>query len=309
MKTVDAIDLITAKARETCPDWIMDADNEQVVTSIAAWLAREPRQNIDLNKGILLVGNVGTGKSLLLRAVREAMRDAYGTQFGMRTCAEMVRSYSDQGYDDLERWMIAPHVCFDDLGAEGEAIHYGKRTNIMAEVIEARYDRMGSGKKCWTHLSTNLGTDQIQERYGARVASRLRHMCNLLDLGASAKARDRRADAPGPNRLEPVNADNLYMVVHPKIAERLQAALAPAIEAARALQEERKPPPLRGTYTAEGDRAAFADAVKQKSDFELYATRESFVKSYPVTNLGHEEAMRYVAMIDAELENRKLKVA
>ena len=179
MKTVDALDLLTRKAQELCPGWAMDKDNEQVITSAAAWLAREPRQGLDLNKGLLIIGNVGTGKSLLYRIIRAAMRDAYGAQFGIRSCQDLVRDFSEQGYQGIEDWMNGPHVCFDDLGAEQAGAHYAVKTNLMAEVIEARYERLSSRQKCWTHLSTNLGTDAIETRYGSRAYSRIRHMYYL----------------------------------------------------------------------------------------------------------------------------------
>lgn len=234
MTTTEAITLIETCGRQLCPDFTIDDHNRQPITTVAAWLAREGRQGMDLNKGLLLVGNVGSGKTLLMRAVRSAMQQAYGSQFGMRPCSEMVRAFTDGGYSDIEGWMTAPHVCFDDLGTESEAVHYGKRTNLMAEVIEVRYDRLQSGRKCWTHITTNLGTDQIRERYGERAFSRLRHMTNLVDLGAGSVAKDRRQSATAPVfKPEPVIAHNVYTAVHPDIAARIRAALPPKVKTLR----------------------------------------------------------------------------
>lgn len=234
MNTTEAIELLKAKAQELCPGWSMDADNEQVVVSAAAWLSREGRQNIDLNKGLMVVGNVGTGKTMLMRIIRDVMRDAYGTQFGIRSCQEMVRLFSEEGYEGIEDWMNAPHVCFDDLGAEHTGAHYAVKTNLMAEVIEARYERLSSGRKCWTHFTTNLGTDQLQAHIGSRAYSRVRHMCNLLDLGASSSAVDRRATAKGLEADKShVNADNVYTAIHPDVISRLKAAFPKAMKSAK----------------------------------------------------------------------------
>lgn len=294
MTTTEALNLIEACGKQLCTEFAIDEQNRQPVTTVAAWLAREGRQGMDLNKGLLLVGNVGSGKTLLMRSVRAAMQQAYGSQFGLRPCAEMVRAFSDGGYGDIEGWMTAPHVCFDDLGTESEAVHYGKRTNLMAEVIEARYDRLQSGRKCWTHLTTNLGTDQIRDRYGERAFSRLRHMTNLVDLGAGSVAKDRRQTATAPAfKPEPVNADNVYTAVHPDIASRILAMMPPRVKTLRIDREPVERP------TQESDVARFVTKIKSASEQDLRAAKDYFIKSYPEAECGP-----YLRAIDAELQSR-----
>ncbi len=311
MNTVEAIELIEREGQRLCPairegetiidpGFQVDDENREVVTSAAAWLAREPRQNIDLGKGLLVMGNVGTGKTLLLRAVRGAMMRAYGSQFGIRPCGEMVRAYSEDGYDGIDAWMIAPHVCFDDLGTEGEGIHFGKRTNLMAEVIEARYDRMQQGRKCWTHITTNLGTPDLKKHLGDRAFSRLRHMCNLLTLGTDGAAVDRRASARGfvPPPASP-NADNIYSAVHPDIAAKLLISIAPVIEAARAITA--KPAAMKVVGDTQEDHLGkFIATIHEMNADELNTLRDKVEKGN-----SSEVAAPYLKAIDDELELRK----
>lgn len=311
MRTEMALELIKLEGQALLPEikegdtvvdpgFAVDDDNREVVTALAAWLAREPHEKIDVNKGLLIVGNVGTGKTLLLKAVRGAMHHAYGLQFGIKSCGQMVRDYTDGGYENIERWMKAPHVCFDDLGTESEGMHYGKRTNVMAEVIEARYELLQSGRKCWTHLTTNLGTDGLREKYGDRAFSRLRHMCNLLDLGASEKATDRRGVARGiMPTLTYENPDNIYSVVHPDIAARLIEALTPVIEATKAATVEPKMAVVHDSPRQSQDVIAFAKAIVGRPVDELKVAREKLLNSNTI-----EASRPFVEAVDKELLKR-----
>lgn len=209
----------------------IDEDNVDAVETVACWLARRGCEGMDPNKGILLIGNVGSGKTLLMRAASRVISDAYGVRaFGVKSCAELVRMFNQDGYGgDLDRWIDAPHICLDDMGTEGEAIHFGKRTNLIGEIIEARYDRLMRGSKTWTNITTNLGADAIRANYGERVYSRITHMCNVIGVGVSADAIDRRKNAPAPKQ-PPSTGDvefkpNIYDVpLHPDLIARLRAA-------------------------------------------------------------------------------------
>lgn len=295
MTTTEAIELIKSKAQELCPGWAMDDDNSQVVITAAAWLAREGRQGMDLNKGLLIVGNVGTGKTMLMRIVRAVMRDAYGTQFGIRSCQEMVRTFSEEGYDGISDWMNAPHVCFDDLGAEQSGAHYAVKTNLMAEVIETRYSNLTSGRKCWTHFTTNLGTDKLKDHLGQRAYSRLRHMCNLLDLGASSSAIDRRANAAGVEiPLVPRNADNVYSAIHPEVAARLKAMLG---KSERLIKADAPKPPSR-----EQDMQVLAEGLRSLETAEIEEFKAKIENRY-----SDQPAIvnPYLKIVHDELETRK----
>lgn len=228
MNAETALQYMIEAATQAGTPLAIDGENSSAINLAANWLAREPREGLDLNKGLLIVGHVGTGKTMLLRTVRNAMRNAYGLQFGIKSASDLVRQFTENGYEGIEKWMNAPHVCFDDLGSEGEAVHYGKRTNLMAEIIEARYERMMQGIKCWSHFTTNLGTDKILKIYGGRVASRLQQMTNLIEIGGKSVSVDRRKTAPAPAFVPPSKIENVYTAIHPDVMARLHAALRPA---------------------------------------------------------------------------------
>lgn len=71
------------------------------------------------------------------------------------------------------------YFCFDDLGVEPIGRHYGKDCNVLGEVILSRYDLF---LECQvkTHATTNLNAQELEDRYGNRVRSRMRQLFNLV---------------------------------------------------------------------------------------------------------------------------------
>ncbi len=62
----------------------------------------------------------------------------------------------------------------------------------MGEILLSRYDIFKNGKepvlsltKGKTHITTNLNAEELEERYGNRVRSRLREMFNLISFDSS----------------------------------------------------------------------------------------------------------------------------
>lgn len=63
---------------------------------------------------------------------------------------------------------------------------YGNECSVMAEILLTRYDLFHSFGMI-THLTTNLNSSEIEEKYGKRVRSRMRELFNLLAWPADAQ--------------------------------------------------------------------------------------------------------------------------
>lgn len=300
--------LIQAASKLCGEQFQVDQENTPAVDAIATWLARDRNDVIDPNKGILLIGHVGTGKSVLMRATSRVIAEAFGVHaFGVKGCGDLVRAFNEDGYGgEVDRWMNAPHICLDDMGTEGEAIHFGKRTKLIGEIIEARYERAMKGIKAWTHITTNLSTDEIRRDYGDRVYSRLSHICNPIAIGAGARSTDRRKTAPAVKPIV-VDADNIYTAIHPDIAARLK----PIVEelAAKRRAETAEQPKPAAAFNSEGLLEHFTGTLRDKTLPDLVTLKETWIKEHPVNTFAYSEAMRYVKAIDAEIATRNLKVA
>jgi hypothetical protein len=77
------------------------------------------------------------------------------------------------------------------MGVEPPGRFYGKDLNVMGEVLLSRYDLfLETNRKVKTHATTNLNAEELEDRYGNRVRSRMRELFNLVAF--DEKAEDKR---------------------------------------------------------------------------------------------------------------------
>ncbi|WP_396188433.1 ATPase [Flavobacterium sp.] len=173
---------------------ILETDHEIIYKLIAYFLKDEQacyQFNIDLEKGILLTGPIGCGKTSLMNLMKYLT--ATEQKFFVKPCRDISFEFIQDGYQIIHKYSIGklyqsePRTyCFDDLGTENNLKYFGNECNVMAEILLSRYDLFIS-KKLKTHLTTNLSATEIEKQYGNRVRSRLREMVNLIAFEKTAQ--------------------------------------------------------------------------------------------------------------------------
>jgi DNA replication protein DnaC len=172
---------------------ILETDHTIIHKLIAYFLNDEItcfQLNIDLNKGILLSGPVGIGKTSLMNLMKNLTTSEH--KFYIKPCRDISYEFIQEGYEIIQKYSkgkLYPDpktICFDDLGIENNIKYYGNECNVMAEILLSRYDLFIS-KKIITHITTNLSATEIETAYGNRVRSRLRSMVNLIAFDKSTK--------------------------------------------------------------------------------------------------------------------------
>ena len=169
-------------------------EDAEVLTKLYAYITGDDglctKYAIDTSKGVFLVGGIGVGKTVFMHILRQAY--PLNERFVVKPCQQIALEYIDQGANVLMRFgrNYVDHIdintinrayCFDDLGAEEATKHYGNDANVMAQIIQMRYNIFQS-RKVLTHFTSNLTADQIDVYYGARVRSRLKEMCNWIEF-------------------------------------------------------------------------------------------------------------------------------
>jgi DNA replication protein DnaC len=153
------------------------------VADLFAWLAArgyepckalvEPLRWYLSERGVMLRGNTGVGKTLLFKTLRV---NVYNANWIAR-----------KPFEELDTWLddvAADEICIDDLGNEQTVVQFGQRDEPLRRVINHRADNA----KVLTHCTTNLGANQtegaglIRQRYGDPAFSRLLGMCKPFEL-------------------------------------------------------------------------------------------------------------------------------
>lgn len=178
--------------------FILDETNHPAIKALCYYFANDKKfEKIDpsysLDKGLCLSGPVGTGKTTLMSIFAQNKR----ASFQVMSCRRVADMYSNIGPEFLHTYsrpLNVPSsldtfyqnkigVCFDDLGTENTRSHYGDKANVMQDILLNRYDN--GTAKIYTHITTNLSADQIEQYYGPRVRSRMREMFNAIEIGGN----------------------------------------------------------------------------------------------------------------------------
>lgn len=170
------------------------------IRAAAEWLTDTSRRS-----WLILGGGVGTGKTTLLLAVKRLATKAqnacrHGSESASwRGDTDLARFYRAGIYLHRKPWILPAQqladwaskqetaaifenaineqfLAIDDLGTEPNIVKlFGTERLPLAELLAARYD---SRKP--TIITTNLGPEGIAERYGERIADRLREIADAI---------------------------------------------------------------------------------------------------------------------------------
>ena len=156
---------------------IFNQYNELFIQAICLFLSNDSRAenyNIDLNKGILIRGISGLGKTYVIKCLANNELKPINIISMLEICSEIKM----EGEYNLKP---SPVTYLDDLGSEEPTVNYfGTKINWFKDFIELYYMKNIPFNRLI--ISTNNSFDEIEAKYGFRVRSRMKDMFNVIDL-------------------------------------------------------------------------------------------------------------------------------
>lgn len=159
---------------------VVNDDNKKLIAALCFYVSRDERFETELgysfNKGLLIRGKCGIGKTYLTKCLeKNEVRPILA--LNMLDITDAIKSYGEFDIEMKENKVLY----LDDVGTEEPVVkHYGTNIAWFKEFIETLY--MKSNSFGHIIISTNNNFKAIEERYGFRVASRMRDMFNILNI-------------------------------------------------------------------------------------------------------------------------------
>ena len=141
-----------------------------------------------LSKGLLLIGNFGRGKTLMLDAI-------YQQKQKLRVLGRYATAFKMSQYfvKDMEMFnaLTSGNTCLflDEIGDEPkETLNYGNSENTTYRALKLFFDNLEKQQnKVKLFATSNLGKDEIIKRYDERIWSRIVGNCNIIVFGSQIK--------------------------------------------------------------------------------------------------------------------------
>ena len=169
----ECVNIAIPNAEKVLRDGFSWATNNSTIWSdenylpVAEWL-----KNND-GRGLLMMGGCGLGKSLIGMYILPVIFKALGLYYNVLTAQEMADNFTA-----VSEYKI---IYIDDLGLETIKNNYGEKVDAFVSLVD-----LAEKKGKLLVISTNLGIDQLTERYGVRTIDRLKALTKCVVMtGAS----------------------------------------------------------------------------------------------------------------------------
>ncbi len=138
------------------------------------------KTNLDLRKGILLMGESGVGKTAMLKLAKPFFYRK--KQFDIVSCRVLSQEFSKRGFEALDSYLStnSKPICLDNLGKELPAKHFGYNCEVGYNVIEHFYEQRFDVDYPKVHITTMSSPSEIEKRYGIGFRKMLQEMFNVI---------------------------------------------------------------------------------------------------------------------------------
>lgn len=172
----------------------VDDNNKKYLDIFCKYFADDPafetEHKLELDKGLFVYGNPGTGKTSSFKIIQKisinySLKNLW---IPLKHTNDIVQDFNlseSKLKDNVIKYYTRGKYLFDDLGSEVEASNFGKE-DIFIRILEHRYNEfLNKGTK--TFITSNLSFEDIKIRYGERIYDRLYQMFNQIKLRGESR--------------------------------------------------------------------------------------------------------------------------
>ena len=159
---------------------VLTGELRYILAIVFKWLVGELQ--IDSNRGLLFRGQVGNGKSSIMKACYMFCKTFYEVNCMYVNADKVSRLYeenSESSHFEINKLMSCRLLFIDDIGCEAVKVY---NFHPMSEIIRERYD-----KKRITCATTNRTHKELRQIYGDSFEDKLSHMTYLIEFEETSK--------------------------------------------------------------------------------------------------------------------------
>lgn len=170
-------------------DFVIDAKNENAIFQLYAYISGNSNFTGDFHKGIMIVGNIGTGKTLIM----DTFLDICKITIFKENAHKFIRIHSKEVSEKLKQAETDKRIYFnflfvDDIGKESKTSNnFGTISNPVSDLFSARYDN-----SALTFATANYSKDSFSKFYGDTISDRFVEMFNIVKLDGDNSRRKQK---------------------------------------------------------------------------------------------------------------------
>ena len=152
------------------------------VEKLLDWLYVQHKYDTDYNKGILIKGTTGKGKTFLFDVFSDFCKIdnpqylSNGKTRNVRpikvNARQIASEFTKDGWEGIEKYFSINSLFIDDIGAEQQSNHYGNKISAITEILDRREER-----NLLTFATTNY--NKLSDIYDDRTVSRIASLFNI----------------------------------------------------------------------------------------------------------------------------------
>jgi len=162
-------------------------------------------KELDQNKGFLILGQVGVGKTFSMKAYENKLLKDKGFKSYSVDAFELASVAESKGTEGLVKFINPYPMFIDDIAREAGIVkHYGNELHPLQYIIFERHrlwkeykDKLSSepnnswykenGFRYLTHMTSNADINTLSEKYGTYIVDRLLEMCNVVVINGISR--------------------------------------------------------------------------------------------------------------------------